>query len=250
MLSLENQPAAALIDIEAEHNARTLRAYETSASDYETNTSVDLPTKTSSVTWDWIGMAMHLRAQSPDIAHLPILEIGSATGRDATHIEQRYGVSVMRTDATSAFVDRLRSQGYEAHLLNALTDDLGGPYSMIFANGVVSHFSERQAMDFIHRAVNSLVQGGILAFSIKVTMDRDEREGWDVVAPPPAADTLTRKMQPSRYNYIRSSTKVRSMIRRAMLHDKPPSRATLCQAVPYTSERSHWSGIIAKRLLR
>jgi len=246
MLSFENQAAASPIDIEAERNMHTLRAYEMSTSEYGINTSVDL----SSVGWSWLDTAMHLRARSPDISHLPILEIGSATGRDAAYIEDRYGASVMRTDATTTFVDRLRSQGHEAHVLNALTDDLGGPYSMIFANGVVSHFSEKQAMDFISRAVDSLVRGGVLAFSVKTTMGWDDQEGWDVMAPPSTLDTLTRKIQPPRYNYIRSPLKAYSMIRRAMLHDKPPSRAGLCQAVPYISDRSHWSGIIARRLLR
>ena len=55
-----------------------------------------------------------------------VLEIGSGGGRDALAFEQR-GVSIRRTDIAKGFVDLLRNDGFDADLLNPLTDDLTDP---------------------------------------------------------------------------------------------------------------------------
>lgn len=60
-----------------------------------------------------------------------VLELGTGPGREAAYLEER-GVGVDRTDATSAFVERLRLQGREARLLDVRHGDLGDrttPYS-------------------------------------------------------------------------------------------------------------------------
>ena len=96
----------------------------------------------------------------------PVLEIGSGPGRDADYLEAR-GVRVIRTDATPAFVDRLRDAGHDARLLDARTDPLGGPYQGIFANAVLLHLSRDQFEDLLRRARAAIAAGGVLAFTLK-----------------------------------------------------------------------------------
>jgi hypothetical protein len=72
-----------------------------------------------------------------------VLELGSGTGRDAAELERR-GHRVRRTDATLAFVEMMRADGFEADQLNALTDDYAGPYDLVFADAVFLHFTPDQ----------------------------------------------------------------------------------------------------------
>lgn len=96
----------------------------------------------------------------------PVLEIGSGPGHDAANMEA-IGVPVQRTDACGAFVENLRSEGHAARQLNVLTDDLGGPYSMIYAFAVFQHFSGVQLTGALRKCQQALVPGGILAFSAR-----------------------------------------------------------------------------------
>jgi SAM-dependent methyltransferase len=98
-------------------------------------------------------------------AHLPagghVLELGSGTGRDAVDLEQR-GHRVRRTDAATSFVDMIRADGYEADQLNALTDDFGGPYDLVFADAVFLHFTPTQLATVLRKAHAA---AGLLAFT-------------------------------------------------------------------------------------
>jgi SAM-dependent methyltransferase len=96
----------------------------------------------------------------------PVLEIGSGPGLDADYLESR-GVRVIRTDATPAFVSRLRDAGHDARLLDARTDPLGGPYQGILANAVLLHLSRDQFEDLLRRARTATAPGGALAFTLK-----------------------------------------------------------------------------------
>lgn len=96
----------------------------------------------------------------------PVLEIGSGPGLDADYLESR-GVRVIRTDATPAFVSRLRDAGHDARLIDARTDPLGGPYQAIFANAVLLHLSRNQFEDLLRRARAATDPDGILAFTLK-----------------------------------------------------------------------------------
>lgn len=105
-----------------------------------------------------------------------VLELGSGPGRDADYLEQR-GLRVLRTDGAPAFVDRLRARGHDArhldarHLdagrLDARTDDLGGPYDGVFAFAVLLHLSRTQFEDVLGRARRVVVDGGVLAITVK-----------------------------------------------------------------------------------
>ena len=95
-----------------------------------------------------------------------ILEIGSGPGRDADYLEQR-GLRVTRSDATPAFVGRLRAAGHDARLLDVRSDDLGGPYDGVLANAVLLHLSREQFRAAMHRLRQAVTTGGLLAVTLK-----------------------------------------------------------------------------------
>jgi hypothetical protein len=80
-----------------------------------------------------------------------VLELGSGTGRDAVELERR-GFRVRRTDAAGSFVEMIRADGFEVDRLNALTDDFGGPYDLMFADAVFLHFDRAQLRTVLKKA--------------------------------------------------------------------------------------------------
>ncbi|MEU4395542.1 class I SAM-dependent methyltransferase [Kribbella sp. NPDC023855] len=99
-----------------------------------------------------------------------VLELGSGTGQDAAELERR-GHRVRRTDAASAFVEMMRKDGYPADRLNALTDDFGGPYDLVFADAVFLHFTPDQLATVLLKAHES---ARLLAF----TTSEGEGDEW------------------------------------------------------------------------
>jgi SAM-dependent methyltransferase len=95
-----------------------------------------------------------------------VLEIGSGPGWDADYLETR-GVRVTRTDATQAFVDRMRAAGHDARLLDVRRDPLGGPYQAVLALAVLLHLSRPQFKDAVQRARQAVLPGGALAVTLK-----------------------------------------------------------------------------------
>jgi SAM-dependent methyltransferase len=92
-----------------------------------------------------------------------VLELGSGTGRDAIELERR-GFVVRRTDATTAFLDMMRADGYDADRLNAITDDFGGPYDAVFADAVFLHFDRAQLAEILRKAARA---APVLAFATR-----------------------------------------------------------------------------------
>jgi 2-polyprenyl-3-methyl-5-hydroxy-6-metoxy-1,4-benzoquinol methylase len=110
--------------------------------------------------------------------HVPagglVLEVGSATGRDADFIESR-GARVRRTDATQAFLDLQAKRGKHVERLNLLTDALGGPYDAILAICVLIHI-ERAHTDSVLRKIRSALRpGGV--FLVAVWRGTGETDG-------------------------------------------------------------------------
>lgn len=139
-------------------NQQTLQAYENHVPEYINNGT---PHEVDGAVKEWIDAATeNLTADSR------ILEIGSAFGRDAAYLQSK-GLTVECTDATKAFVDLLNQKGFDARELNAITDDLGGPYDLIFANAVLLHFTREETAQVIRKAYGALNKGGILAFTVK-----------------------------------------------------------------------------------
>lgn len=155
-------------------NPQTLATYNTKVQTY-IDTS---PNEVFGPLQVWIDS--NLDALSKDAK---ILEIGSGTGKDAKYIASK-GYTMELTDASQGFIDYLRSEGLEARLLNAIEDDLGENYDMIFADAVFLHFTEpelRLVLNKVHTALNPI---GRLAFTLKAG------EG---------EESTTRKMDAPRY---------------------------------------------------
>ncbi len=108
-----------------------------------------------------------------------VLEIGSAGGRDAIALEER-GLAVRRTDVTPAFVELMRSRGYDAEVLDPLTDDLvddqHGPYDGVWASACLLHVPREDLPTVLRNLATATRPGGALAMSLKEG-DGDE---WSV----------------------------------------------------------------------
>jgi hypothetical protein len=103
-----------------------------------------------------------------------VLEVGSATGRDARALEA-LGRRVERTDAAHAFVEMLSAQGYAARRLDVLTNDVGGPYAAVLAHAVFLHFTSRQLRTALDRVRRALAADGVPGFTVKEGNGSEER---------------------------------------------------------------------------
>lgn len=148
----------------ANPNQATLAAYNARIAEYVAGTPADIGPELAT----WINKALS-RVPAGSV----ILEVGSGTGRDAAYIEAR-DFTIIRSDASEGFVAYLRAQGNTAILLDALTDDLGGPHNMVFADAVILHFTRAQAGEAFARIRRALRPGGVLACSLK----QGDGEGW------------------------------------------------------------------------
>ncbi|MEJ1097718.1 MULTISPECIES: class I SAM-dependent methyltransferase [unclassified Pseudoxanthomonas] len=108
-----------------------------------------------------------------------VLEIGSGGGRDALELEKR-GISVRRTDIAQGFVELLRDSGFEADLLDPLTDDLDDPqrpgtrYDGIWACACLIHVAREDLGTVLGRLAEATRTGGRLHASVR------EGDGEDV----------------------------------------------------------------------
>lgn len=96
-----------------------------------------------------------------------ILEIGSGSGKDADYFKAK-GFDMELTDASQGFVDYLNSRGKKARLLNALMDDLGTGYDMVFADAVLLHFTPQQMKKVLRKIYSALNIKGRVVFSLKI----------------------------------------------------------------------------------
>src|ERR671910_90792 len=94
-----------------------------------------------------------------------VLEIGSGGGRDALELEKR-GISVRRTDISKGFVELLRESGFEADLLDPLTENLadpqrpGTPYDGIWACACLIHVAREDFGTVLGRLAEATPAGG------------------------------------------------------------------------------------------
>ncbi len=101
-----------------------------------------------------------------------VLEIGSGGGRDALELERR-GISIRRTDVSKGFVELLRDSGFEANLLDPLTDDLndpqrpGRPYDGVWACACLIHVAREDFGTVLRRLAEATRTGGPLHASVR-----------------------------------------------------------------------------------
>ena len=105
--------------------------------------------------------------------HGSVLEVGSGPGLEAQYLEER-GVIVDRTDATPAFVDRMRQEGHSVRLLDVREADLGGPYDAVVANAVLLHLERAHAERALASIRTATRPGGVLALTLK----EGDGEAW------------------------------------------------------------------------
>jgi 2-polyprenyl-3-methyl-5-hydroxy-6-metoxy-1,4-benzoquinol methylase len=100
-----------------------------------------------------------------------LLEIGSGGGRDARALEA-HGLSVRRTDITPGFVEVLREQGFEADLLDPLTDELSDPqsgdgqYDAVWAQACLMHVHREDLPTVLIRLAEVTRPAGLLFLSV------------------------------------------------------------------------------------
>lgn len=148
----------------SEANNRTVESYSAHIQEYIDGT----PHEVLGVVKDWLDGSL---ADVPKDAR--ILEFGSAFGRDAKYLAG-LGYTVECTDATPAFVDLLQQKGFDAKVLNAITDELPQGLDFVLANAVLLHFNRDEAVLVIKKVFDSLNTNGKFAFTLR----QGEGEGW------------------------------------------------------------------------
>lgn len=146
-----------LLQAEMGNNSTTLATYADHVTEYIQGT----PQEVSGMTKQWLDTIMSRITPSDRI-----FELGSAFGRDAAYFQSK-GYRVECTDAVPEFVSLLLSSGFNARLCNALTDDFGNGYGLVFANAVFLHFSPEELELVLSKVHSCLVSEGLLAFSVK-----------------------------------------------------------------------------------
>lgn len=95
-----------------------------------------------------------------------ILELGSASGRDADYIES-LGYSIVRTDVVEAFVNHQKERGKDAEIFNAINGNLNKRFNLIIATASFLHFNRAQFEQAVENARNHLKTNGVLALVLK-----------------------------------------------------------------------------------
>lgn len=140
------------------NNTITLDTYQTYFANYVDGTAP----VTTGFQKEWIDFLLsHIEYTTP------ILEIGSATGRDATYISQQGYANILTTDAFEAAVNMLKSKGLAAERFNILTDSMTGMYGLIIASAVFLHFTDEEFRFALGVVKAHLSKDGILGFSVK-----------------------------------------------------------------------------------
>lgn len=101
-----------------------------------------------------------------------ILEIGSASGRDADFVERR-GHAVRRTDITRGFIELQANRGKHVDYLDILTSDYGGPYDAIFAMCVFLHVAPEATDAVLERIAAALKPRGVFLVSVREVGEGD-----------------------------------------------------------------------------
>ena len=144
-------------------NARTVESYEEIAADYARETTGDRV----------LASGLTRLVEAVPAGH--VLEIGSGPGWDADALEEA-GLKVRRTDITQAFLDFQRARGKQVDRLDAINDDLGGPYDAVVTLHVLQHVEPSDLSAVLAKVAGALRPGG----SFLVSIPLGESVGWEV----------------------------------------------------------------------
>jgi 2-polyprenyl-3-methyl-5-hydroxy-6-metoxy-1,4-benzoquinol methylase len=139
--------------MEPSPNAHTVESYEVIAEDYARETAGA----------HVLAGGLTQLAQTMPAAH--VLEIGSGPGWDADELEEA-GLTVRRTDITQGFIDFQRSRGKTIDRLDAINDDLGGPYDGVVTLHVLQHMEPDDLELVLAKVAKALRPGGRFLVSI------------------------------------------------------------------------------------
>jgi SAM-dependent methyltransferase len=148
-----------------------------------------------------------------------VLEIGSGGGRDALELDKR-GMSVRRTDIAKGFVELLRASGFEADLLDPLTDDLtdpqhpGTPYDGVWACASLIHVAREDFGTVLRRLAEATRSGGRLHASVREGDGEDVSTHGSAAAPRRYVETFWR--QPALRSALTDSGWIVSDVRRCI----------------------------------
>ena len=156
----ERQP---IPDPGASPNARTVESYEQIADEYARET---------------VGARVLSAGLTALIDAVPaghVLEIGSGPGWDADVLEEA-GLTVRRTDIAQAFIDLQRARGKQVDRLDAINDDLGGPYDGVVTLHVLQHVEPGDLSAVLAKIAAALLPSGRFLVSIPL----GEGAGWEI----------------------------------------------------------------------
>jgi len=144
-------------------NARTVESYEDIADDYARET------------FGARVLSGGLRRLAEVVPAGQVLEIGSGPGWDADALEEA-GLQVHRTDITQAFIDFQQARGKRVDRLDAINDDLDGPYDAVVTLHVLQHVEPSDLPAVLAKVAGALRPGGRFLVSIPL----GEGAGWEV----------------------------------------------------------------------
>lgn len=140
-------------------NNTTLETYQNKFDNYVAGT----PQEVSGTQKEWLD---ELLARID--TDTPILEVGSAFGRDAAYVRDAGYENLTVTDAFDAAVETLKERGFsDAQKLNLLTDEPEGEYGLIFASAVFLHFTAPEFETVLRKLHRHLGAKGLLSFTVK-----------------------------------------------------------------------------------
>ncbi|MEO6604737.1 MAG: class I SAM-dependent methyltransferase [Aeromicrobium sp.] len=141
--------------MEPTNNERTVESYELIAEDYASKTE------------DGHVLTAGLTQLANAVPGGHVLEIGSGPGWDADTLEAA-GLTVRRTDITQAFINLQRARGKTVDRLDAISDELGGPYDAVVSLHVLQHVEPDNFTLVLSKIATSLRPGGRFLVSIPV----------------------------------------------------------------------------------
>lgn len=148
-------------------NHITINAYNNNVDSYLNRTPSRYGEPHKALT-DWIDRALSYVEPNGSV-----LEVGSATPRDAQYI-RNHGFTVQCSDASIGFVNHLQEAHEDAIQLNIINDHSQTPYDMVFANAVFPHFTPEDTQKALRNIYKSLNTKGILVFNVK----QGEEDEW------------------------------------------------------------------------